>query len=596
MRIATLAMMALLLVENVFCKTKPIFSALEDEFIYTTLSFSPVSATSAGYHRHQGVNLDRQLDDFSAPSLGRQKKFYENIRGRLHAAASSTKLSPEDRADLDIMMGQIELALLDLDIIQSYRHNPTVYVELIGNALFNPLSLEYAPKPERIRDIIARTEKLPAFIDQAKANLTDSPEIWTKVAGEENQGNIDLLERIIPAEVPKELRTDFDRAAKSALAALHGFQDYLKSDLSKRNHADWRLGPEKYKSKFRYALSTDLTPEQVLDAAEADLKKVRAQMLELARPLYSKIPAARNIAGDFSPHDLENLVISRVLDHIAQRHATPETYMPDAKRDLAEARAFIKSKNLLTLPSRDNLQVIDTPEFMRGIYSVGGFNQAPALEPQLGAFYWVTPIPKTWPEKRIESKLREYNFYKLKLLTIHEAMPGHYVQIEVSNDVEPKSRRVLRAVWGSGTYVEGWAQYAEQMLLDEGYLNSPPELRLTWLKELLRLFANAIIDVRLHTMGMTDQEALDLMEKETFQETEEATAKLQRAKLSSCQLPMYFVGWRDWLRMRDLYRQTQGPAFSLHDFHDRALKEGAVPLPVLAHLLTGKPLAATPSK
>jgi uncharacterized protein (DUF885 family) len=591
MRIAALAMMALLLVENAFCETNPIFSKLEDEFIYTTLSFSPVSATSAGYHRHQGANLDRELDDFNAASLDRQKKFYENIRGRLHTAARSEKLSPEDRADYDIMMGQIELALLDLDTIQSHRHNPTVYVELIGNALFNPLSLEYAPKPERLRDIIARIEKVPAFLDQARANLTESPEIWTKVAEEENQGNIDLLEHTIPAQVPQELRGDFDRAAKSALVALRGFQDYLKNDLAKRNHADWRLGPEKYKNKLRYTLSTDLTPEQVLHAAEANLKKVRAQMLELARNM--KMP--HTIRGDFSrvtAHDVENLTISQALDHIAQRHSTPETYMADAKRDLAEARAFVKSKNLLTLPSRDNLQVIDTPEFMRGIYAVGGFSQAPALEPQLGAFYWVTPIPKTWPEKRIESKLREYNFHHLKLLTIHEAMPGHYVQFEFANNIEPKSRRVLRAVWGSGTYVEGWAVYAEQMMLDEGYLSDPPELRLTLLKEMLRVFANAILDVRLQTMDMTDQQALDFMEKETFQETEEATAKLQRAKLSSCQLPMYFVGWRDWLRVRDLYRQTQRPAFSLHDFHDRALKEGAVPLPVLAHLLTGKGLTA----
>jgi len=143
--------MALLLAEHALSETKPIFSELEDEFIYTSLSFSPVSATSAGYHRHQGIHLDRQLDDFSAASLDRQKKFYENIRGRLRAAGSQ-KLSPEDRTDYDIMMGQIELALLDLDTIQSYRHNPTVYVELIGNALFNPLSLEYALKSERIRE------------------------------------------------------------------------------------------------------------------------------------------------------------------------------------------------------------------------------------------------------------------------------------------------------------------------------------------------------------------------------------------------------------------------------------------------------------
>src|SRR5215471_5431962 len=198
-RTAMVVTMALLLAENAWSETKPIFSELEDEFIYTSLSFSTVSATSAGYHRHQGIHLDRQLDDFSAASLDRQKKFYENIRGRLRAAGSQ-KLSPEDRTDYDIMMGQIELALLDLDTIQSYRHNPTVYVELIGNALFNPLSLEYALKSERIRDIIARTEKLPALIDQAKANLTESPEIWTKVAAEENEGNIALLEHTIPAQ------------------------------------------------------------------------------------------------------------------------------------------------------------------------------------------------------------------------------------------------------------------------------------------------------------------------------------------------------------------------------------------------------------
>lgn len=575
-------------------QTKSSFLELEDEFIYTALSFSPVAATSAGYHRHHGVNLDEQLDDLSTASIERQKKFYESMRTRLAEAERRQKLSPEERADTAVMRNQIELSLLELETIESYRHNPTVYVELIGNALFNPLVLEYAPPAERMRDIIARTEKIPAFLGQAKANLTDSPEIWTQVAGEENQGNIDLLERAIPAAMPQELRGAFDRAAKEALTALHGFQDYLKNDLAKRNQADWRLGRENYRRKFRYTLATDLSPEQVLSAAESDLKKVRAQMLDLARSV--KLTGSHQIAGNLSPHDAENRVISEVLDQIAGRHATPQAYMSDAKRDLAEARAFVKSRNLLTLPSRDNLQVIDTPEFMRGIYSVGGFNPAPALEPQLGAFYWVTPIPKSWPPKRIESKLREYNYYHLKLLTIHEAMPGHYVQFEFGDEIEPKSRRVLRAVWGSGTYVEGWAVYAEQLLCDEGYLDHAPELRLTLQKEMLRVIANTILDVRLQTMGMTDQQALDLMERETFQETEEATAKLQRAKLSSCQLPTYFVGRRDWLRVREAYKQMKGSAFSLREFHDRALKHGAVPLPVLAELLTGKALAEKPSR
>src|SRR5690242_12549254 len=222
---------------------------------------------------------------------------------------------------------------------------------------------------------------------------------------------------------------------------------------------------------------------------------------------------------------------------------------------------------------------------MRGIYAVGGFNAAPTLEPQLGAFYWVTPIPADWPKERVESKLREYNFYKLKLLTIHEAMPGHYVQMEIANEVQPAARRLLRSVYGNGPYIEGWGQYSTQVMLDEGFLDHSPEMALTFAKEELRVIANAILDVRLQMLNMTDEEALDLMQKHTFQEKEEATGKLQRAKLSSCQLPMYFLGWRGWLKVREEYKQAQGAGFQLATFHDRALQVGAVPLTALSSLL-----------
>jgi uncharacterized protein (DUF885 family) len=281
--------------------------------------------------------------------------------------------------------------------------------------------------------------------------------------------------------------------------------------------------------------------------------------------------------------------VSAALASVSKRHATPETYFADARRDLQEAREFVKVKDLLTLPARENLQVIETPEFMRGIYSVGGFNAAPPLEPQLGAFYWITPIPKDWPPDRIESKLREYNFYGLKLLTLHEAMPGHYVQLEYANDIQPPLRRIRRGVFGNGAYVEGWAVYASELMLDEGYLDNSPELRLTFLKQQLRMIANTILDVRLQTMGMTDQQAMDLMLKDAFQEQEEASGKLRRAKLSSTQLPTYFVGWRDWHRLRQRYMQVKGSQ-NLKEFHEAALKAGAVPLPVLSRLLTGKPL------
>jgi len=184
----------------------------------------------------------------------------------------------------------------------------------------------------------------------------------------------------------------------------------------------------------------------------------------------------------------------------------------------------------------------------------------------------------------VESKLREYNFHKLNLLTIHEAMPGHYVQFEYANGVQPSTRRLLRSVFGNGPYIEGWGQYATQVMLDEGFDRSP-EMALTFAKEELRVIANTILDIRLQMLGMTDEEAMDLMLKQTFQEAEEARAKLQRAKLSSAQLPTYFVGWRGWLKVRDEFKQSKGGSFSLPEFNDRALKEGAVPLPALASLL-----------
>jgi len=277
--------------------------------------------------------------------------------------------------------------------------------------------------------------------------------------------------------------------------------------------------------------------------------------------------------------------VQAALDKIAQQHATPETYMDQAKKDLEEATAFVREKHLVTLPSRGNLQVIPTPEFMRGIYSVAGFNPAPALEPQLGAFYWVTPIPENWPKDRIASKLREYNRYGLMEITIHEAMPGHYVQFEIADNVEPKGRRLLRNIFGNGPYVEGWALYTQQMMSDEGFMNNSPDLRMTLYKQLLRSIGNAILDIRLQTMGMTDQQALDLMMKDTYQEKEEATGKLQRAQLSSCQLPMYFVGWRGWLDTREQYKQRKGASYQLSQFHDAALKESAVPVPALGRLL-----------
>ncbi len=541
-------------------QTSPVES-LTSDFVYGSLALSPVSATATGYHQHDHTALDERLDDYSPAGIAAQRDFYEGMQGRI-ASVSANSLDAEQKADVEIIRENIGLALLELDGIQSYRHNPTMYVELAGNALFSPFVLNYAPKEQRFHHIIERLKRMPALFEQAKANLVDAPEVWNRVAMEENRGNMDLIDQALRAAVPDAEKADYSAAAEKALAALRDFSVFLRDTLSKKP-ADWRLGKEKYARKFEYALPVGKTPEQLLTEAEADLGTMRAEMEKLAAPKSVK----------------------QALGEIARQHATPDTYMAEAKKTLYEATAFVRSKMLVTLPPGGNLQVIDTPEFIRGIYGVGGFNPAPALQPELGAFYWVTPIPKSWPKERTESKLREYNKYGMQELTIHEAMPGHYVQFEYANRVQPVPRRLLRAVFANGPYVEGWAVYAQQMMSDEGYLDNSPALRMTFLKQMLRVLANTILDVRLQTMGMTDQQALDLMINETYQEKEEATAKLQRAQLSSCQLPTYYSGWKGWIETREEYRQRQGAAYTLREFNDRGLKEGSVPLRLLGQLI-----------
>lgn len=548
----------------------PKFNEITEDFVFSTLSFSPVTATSVGYHLHAGVPLDELMDDMSQPALNRQRAFYHAFSKTLDKTKVE-KLTPEDRADYMLIRNRIKLALLDLETIQRYKHDPMVYTDLIGQALFTSYTLDYAPKDLRFFHIVRRMESFPALLNHARLQLTDSPEIMLRLAREAVEANIAMIDKTLRPEVPENLKSKYSEAATNAIAALKDFDQYLANDLSKKP-SDWRLGSEKYNEKFKYSLDTDRTPEKVLADAESTLAEIQEQMSKLTK---GKIKAA--------------------LDKLAAQHATPENYFAEARADLEESRTFVKTKVLLPLPENDNLKVIETPVFLRGSYPVGGFNPAPALEPNLQAQYWLTPIPKDWPKERVESKLREYNTYGLKLLTIHEAIPGHYTQFEYANAVQPRGRRLLRSIYGSGSYIEGWAVYATQMMIEEGYLSNNEGLRLTFLKQLLRAISNTILDIRLHTMNMTDEEAIKLMIDGTFQEREEAEAKLQRAKITSCQLPTYFIGWLDWLRLRERDRGFRGKAFSLPAFHERALKTGALPVPLLSILLTGQPLPERPT-
>ena len=570
------------------------FSEMEDQFVKESLALSPVNASQAGYHQHvdsksgKTIMLDRELDDLSPEAITMQVDFYHSWRQRFSTSTPIASLSPEDAADYRLIDDQISLGLLEFDQIQNYRHNPTVYVELLGNGLFLPLTQAYASKEIRVGDVISRIHQVPRFIEQAKAQLVDADPIFISTAIEENEGNISLVDSVaddIPAHSP--LKAEYDKAAPAAKKALADFSDWMKNDLAKRptNGRTWRLGPEWYALKFRYVMETSIDPAQLLKDAEAELARTRAEMLQLALPLYQQMYPGRDDYRNLPEHEQESKIIPAVIEKISDQHPTRDQLMDAVKGDLARISQFIREKKIVTLSNRDNLKVIPTPEFMRGIYSVAGFHGAPPLEPTAEAEYWVTPIDPKMPDSKAESKLREYNNYALQWLTMHEALPGHYIQFEHANDVEPIPRRLVRNLFGNGPYVEGWAEYIADVMTDEGYLNSSPEFRLVRLKISLRAISNTILDISMQTMNMSDQEALDLMTKETFQTQAEADGKLRRAKLSSTQLPTYFVGQRQWWTLRKKYQAKKGSRFTLEEFHNRALNQGPLPLEYLEKII-----------
>lgn len=558
------------------CTTKPPhFSKIAEEFVLNTLTFWPATATAVGYHRHNGVPLDELLDEFSTPALDRQRLYYQRFLAGLARDVTPEKLAPEDRVDYELVKQRIALALFDLDEAKSWQHNPMGYVEVFGNALFVPYVQEYAPRNARFYQILKRLERFPSRVEQAKANLKEVPPFWAEMAISGNAGNLALIAQL-KAERPGEMSKKFDAAADAAVKALEDFNQHLRLTPAGPKEG-WRLGAERYKKKFQLHHATTAEPADVLKAAEAEIAAIQREMAILSGwKAGSKSTAPQAIRAK--------------LDSLAAMHAKREDYSAAAEADLKEAIAFVKGKDLMPLPDTGNLKVIPTPAFMRGSYPVGGFNPAPAMQPTLGAQYWLTPIPADWPADRVESKLREYNKYGLKILTIHEAMPGHYVQFEFSNRIEPRGRRLLRSVYANGAFAEGWAIYSTEVLIDQGYLEKDPNLRLTFLKQQLRAVSNTVLDIKFHTQNWSEDDALKYLLEETYQEREEATAKIQRAKLGNVQLTEYFAGYRDHKRLLQVAKQAASANFNLREYHTKVLNLGAIPVSSAARLLFGRDL------
>jgi len=566
------------------------FPALASDFVFTSLAFSPASATQAGLHdwtdpyTGRRAHLDSLLDSFSPEAIARQRAYFVHVQSRL-AALDRAHLDAQTQADYDVVANAAAFALFGITKERFHQYKPQMYAEDLGNTLFANISLEYADKNTRASDLTARVARVPAFLAVARRNLRATNDIYTKVALEETDGVSALI---------KDMGADFTRGTPSqaryakvaplAIAALASFQRFVKDSLRKRGAVDWRSGVGLFNAKWKYSLAVSLTPDEELKIAEDSMRRTRAAMLVLARPLHDRWFPAHKHDGDSTA--VLNAIVSETLARIGNEHANRDSILQQAKADVAALTKVVRDQRTVSLDSFPNLQVIPTPEFMRGVYGVAGAVFAPPLNPNLATFFWVTPIPAAWTSDRADSKLREYNTYKMLDLTMHEGIPGHVVQGAYSNLLTPEWRRLLRSVYSNTPYVEGWAVYGEHVMMYDAHVDGgdPVKMKLTDLKGMLRIYTNVIIDIRLHTRNMPGDSAVAFMMRDAFQERPEAEAKLQRAQLDYVQLNAYFAGVEEWTRLRQDAQKRDGKSFNLCRYHDTVLLYGALPVPIIRRL------------
>lgn len=560
------------------------FEELAGRFIKEFPAYSPVGATQLGDHR-----FDHLLDEATPEARAREAAFCRQYQQELEQlpAASLSKAHQVDRA---LLAHQLASQLWHLETFQEWAWNPTVYTGIAGGAVYNLMAREFAPLPERLGHVADRLELYPRLMQQARATLVPArvPKVHAETAIKQNAGLLSLLDEMVKPGLGKledAPRARLEKAMDTARAAIRTQQEWLEKELLPKAAGDFRIGSKLFDQRLAFSLHTPMSRADVRKAAEREYRRVRDEMFDVSREIYRKQYPMTQF--ETKPSEaFQQAVIRAAIEVACQQLPRQEELDKVARQQLDQATAFVRSHQLVTLPP-DPVEVILMPEFQRGV-AFAYCDSPGALDAGQKTFYAVSPTPADWTPEQVRSFLREYNLYSMQDLTMHEAMPGHYLQIAHANRYPSR----LRAVLASGTFIEGWAVYAEQMMVKEGYLEHDPLLRLINLKWYLRAVGNAILDQRIHCEGMTRDEAMRFMVEGTFQEEREAAGKWTRAQLTSTQLSTYFVGFQEHIALRREVEKAQSSRFSLRQYHDQLLSYGSPPIPFVRALMLDLPVPA----
>ncbi|HVY80846.1 MAG TPA: DUF885 domain-containing protein [Steroidobacteraceae bacterium] len=558
------------------------FEALSRRYFDEVLALTPVTATGLGDHRFDG-----ELDDVSANARAQTVSLEREMLEAVHAL-DRAQLSRAHQVDAQLLANQLEYDIFTIEELQSWAWNPLLYTNIAGSSVYTLLARDFAPLPERLRNVHKRLVQLPRFLAQVRESLDLArvPKVYAETAVKQNTGVISLIDQLVvpqlgvlPPDEQAELRAAIDRARN----AVTQHQIWLEKKLVPSATGDFRVGARLYDAKLHFALDSPLSRTEIRARAESELKKTRATMYEIAR---SVLRGRRNAPPlpDAPDENAQQTAIAAALELTYAQRPPRNQVFEAARRAYDDALAFVRSKDFVTVYD-DPIEIIPMPEFNRGVALA--YCDAPGpLDKGLKTFFAVAPIPDDWTNKQVDSYLREYNTRAIENLTVHEAMPGHYLQLTHAN----RYGSPLRAALGSGTFIEGWAVYAERLMVEQGYMNGDPLMQLTQLKWYLRTIANAILDQGVHVDGWTREQAMHLMTHDTFQEEREAAAKWVRAQLSVAQLPTYFVGFQEHIALREEAKQRWGKEFTLKRYHDAVLSYGSPPVRYVRELMFDLPI------
>ena len=572
-RLCRLASVGFIVAATVFCTNAPAaadasadaaFRKVAEAVLADMYARNPTYGADLGLHE-----FDAKLEDYSAAAVNAEIQAADRFIAELQRI-EPRNLGEVNRHDRELLLLTLQSTRLTDTRIRPLERNPDIYSSGITNSAYALIKRDYAPAEQRLRSLIAREKKMPAVLLEARRNLRDVPRIYAEIAIEQLDGNQDFFRSAVTeafAGVTDEaLQAEFKRSNDAVIQALGEYKAWLQKDLLPKAHGAFAYGADLYREKLWADEMIDTPLAELEQTAIADLKRNQAAFEATAKLIDPKK----------SPRE--------VLDSLQLDHPPPDKLLATTQAELDALGRFMTDRHIVTIPpDAPPAHVQETPPFMRATTSASMDTPGPFERAKLRGFYSMTLPDPAWPAAQQEEFMRQWFYPLITNVSVHEVWPGHYLQFLYAPTYPSDVRKVL----GAASNSEGWAHYCEQMVIDEGFHADDPRYRLAQLQDALLRDARFIVGLRLHTAGMTVQQAEEFFVNEGYQPRPVAVSETKRGT-SDALYGYYTMGKLAILKLRADYQRKQGTAFRLQDFHDRFIALGPLPLPLVREALLGE--------